>query len=105
MNCVEKYEKLAKDTRTVLRAIKKAVSGDFGRFETDRDIFYVSCVGGGNCISSRLTNGLGVRDYIKTPITDFSLISVLGLWSVKMFELELLNSILLVSLFLKIFWG
>lgn len=46
MSIEEKYEKLAKDTRTVLRAIKRAVSGDFGRFETDRDIFYVSCVGG-----------------------------------------------------------
>ena len=46
MDIEEKYEKLAKDTRTVLRAIKKAVGGDFGKFDNGRDIFYVSCVGG-----------------------------------------------------------
>ena len=46
MNIEEKYERLTKDTRTVLRAIKKAIDGAFGKFDNGRDVFYVSCVGG-----------------------------------------------------------
>ena len=41
---MDKYEKLAKDTRKVLSAINKAFNGGFGRFENDGDIFYVTYV-------------------------------------------------------------
>ena len=46
MTVEDKYRKLADDTRTVLRAIRKAVTEGEGKFESNTDIFYVTCVTG-----------------------------------------------------------
>lgn len=46
MTVEEKYERLADSTRTVLRAMRKAVTEGEGSFESDTDIFYVTCVTG-----------------------------------------------------------
>jgi hypothetical protein len=46
MTVDDRYMKLADDTRTVLRAMKIALSNGEGRFESSTDIFYVTCVTG-----------------------------------------------------------
>ena len=46
MTVEERYERLADGVKTVLRAMRKAVTEGEGNFESNTDIFYVTCLTG-----------------------------------------------------------